>query len=70
MTRFTDSPYEKMMTNVPQRKAETPCAKTLPPNHPCYGCGNYTGKPCVGLCTKEMNAWLNERRKPHEAGHC
>ena len=70
MTRFTDSPFEKMMTQKPTGRAEKPCPSSLPHDHPCYGCGNYDGSPCVGLCAKKMNTWLKERRKNRETGNC
>ena len=35
---------------------------SLPHSHPCYGCGNY-GSPCVGICHREMERWLKERKR-------
>ena len=68
MTRFTDSPYERMMTRSPEGGKETSRPSSLPPSHPCYGCGNY-GQPCVGFCHRQLTAWLRERRnKNHETG--
>ena len=59
MTRFTDSPYERMMTRRPEGGKETSRPPSLPQSHPCYGCGNYRpGQPCVGFCHKELTAWL------------
>ena len=52
MTRFTDSPYEKIMTEIPRGRKGTSCP-SLPENHECYGCGNYGG-PCVGFCHREL----------------
>ena len=68
MTRFTDSPYESMMTRRPEggnrpeggKSASRP--PSLSPSHPCYGCGNY-GQPCVGICHREMERWLKERKR-------
>lgn len=72
MTRFTDSPFEYMMTQKPQAgrlsNAEPP---PLPPDHladdlrSCYGCGYGNGRPCVGFCMKEIQ---NSRCKPVEKG--
>ena len=59
MTRFTDSPYERMMTRRPEGGKEISRPPSLPHNHPCYGCGNY-GSPCVGICHREMERWLKE----------
>ncbi|MCR1839852.1 MULTISPECIES: hypothetical protein [Lachnospiraceae] len=64
MTRFTDSPYERMMTRRPEGGKKTSRPPSLPPSHPCYGCGNY-GSPCVGVCHREMSRWLKERRNHH-----
>ncbi|OUP54922.1 hypothetical protein [Pseudoflavonifractor sp. An184] len=71
MTRFTDSPYERMMTRRPEGGKETSRPPSLSPGHPCYGCGNYRpGQPCVGFCHRQLTAWLRERRmKKHEAGN-
>ena len=69
MTRFTDSPYERMMTRRPESGKDTSRPLSLPKSHPCYGCGNY-GQPCVGVCHREMERWLKKRRKTnHEAGN-
>ena len=62
MTRFTDSPFETMMTRIPEDGKETSRPPSLSPSHPCYGCGNYE-KSCVGICHREMSRWLKERRK-------
>ena len=62
MTRFTDSPYERMMTRRPEGGKETSRPPSLPQSHPCYGCGNY-GSPCVGVCHREMERWLKERKR-------
>lgn len=71
MTRFTNSPYEKIMTQVPRGRKETSCP-SLPENHECYGCGNY-GSPCVGFCHRELlkNHTSVQSEKggiPHETG--
>lgn len=63
MTRFTNSPYEMMMTQKPTGRIKKSCPSPLPQNHPCYGCGNYTGQPCVGICQRELNQWLKERKR-------
>ncbi|MFQ6806621.1 MAG: hypothetical protein ACLRT5_18750 [Lachnospiraceae bacterium] len=70
MTRFTNSPYERMMTHRPEGGKETSRPPSLSPGHPCYGCGNYNPtQPCVGFCHRQLTAWLHERRmKNHEAG--
>ncbi len=60
----TDSPYERMMTRRPEGGKETSRPPSLPHSHPCYGCGNY-GRPCVGICHREMSRWLKERRNHH-----
>ena len=52
MTRFTDSPYEPMMTRRPEGGKAASRPPSLSP-----------GQPCVGFCHKELTAWLRERRK-------
>lgn len=55
MARFTDSPYEYMMSQKPQSgrisEAEPP---RFPPGHKCHGCPYGRGKPCVGMCMKDL----------------
>ncbi len=65
MTRFTDSPYERMMTRRPEGGKETfPVLPLCPKATPVMVCGNY-GSPCVGVCHREMSRWLKERRNHH-----
>ena len=46
MTRFTDSPYEPMMTRRPEGGKAASRPPSLSPGHPCYGCGTYRpGQP-------------------------
>lgn len=61
MTRFTDSPFERMMTQKPEGRKKTSRPPSLPKSHPCCGCGNY-GRPCVGFCHRELEKQLKERR--------
>ena len=39
MTRFTDSPYERMMTRRPEGGKETSRPPSLPHNHPAMAAG-------------------------------
>lgn len=61
MTWFTDSPFERMMTRIPKGNGGPP-PPPLPPDHPCYGCGNY-GAPCAGFCHREIEARWKKGRK-------
>lgn len=54
--------YERMMTRRLEGGRETSRPPSLPHNHPCYGCGSY-GSPCVGICHREMERWLKERKR-------
>lgn len=58
MTRFTNSPYEKMMQEVPteQREIHGPPAvlSHLPPGHPCHGCPYGRDAPCLGVCYRDL----------------
>lgn len=38
MTRFTDSPYERMMVQIPTETREAHGPPAFPPGHPCHGC--------------------------------
>ena len=71
MTRFTDSPYEPMMTRRPEDGRDTSRPPSLSSGHPCYGCGNYQyGQPCVGVCQRELTRWLRERKRKNETCDC
>ena len=50
MTRFTDSPYEKMMQQVPTEGREV----HGPPGHPCHGCPYRRDAPCLGVCYRDL----------------
>lgn len=51
MICFTDSPYEKMMTQKPAGRQEAPAPPALPPDHPCFGCPY---RPCMGVCYRKL----------------
>ncbi len=53
MTRFTDSPYERMMTQVPTEQREVYGPPALPPGHPCHGCPYRRDAPCLGVCCRK-----------------
>ncbi|AYF41831.1 hypothetical protein CN246_09450 [Ethanoligenens harbinense] len=49
---FTDSPFERMMKQVPR-----PCRGTVrkpPPGSPCRKCEYWRGAPCVGICYRKL----------------
>ena len=52
--RFTDSPYERMMTQVPTEMREAHGPPVRPPDHPCYGCPYGRDAPCIGICYKKL----------------
>lgn len=53
MTWFTDSPFERMMREVPKAQPPEPVPqKAAPKGHPCYGCGQY-GAICVRPCYRD-----------------
>ena len=54
MIRFTDSPYERMMTQVPTEPREAHGPPVRPPDHPCYGCPYGRDAPCIGICYKKL----------------
>ncbi|MBQ6999739.1 MAG: hypothetical protein IJN67_01675 [Oscillospiraceae bacterium] len=61
MTHFTDSPYERMMTQKPSGGASLH-RNTLPKDHPCYGC-TFVDQVCVGICHRELLAHLEKGKK-------
>lgn len=59
MTWFTDSPFEKMMTQKPKhgRHGDTPPVSQSPA---CTGCPYNKGlSPCIGYCIKKLQAKKN-----------
>ena len=55
MTQFTDSPYERMMQQIPdERRAADLSPPVFPPGHPCHGCPYGRGAPCVGICYRKL----------------
>ena len=53
--RFTDSPYEKIMTQTPEERgaADFP-PPPFPPGHPCHGCAYGRDRPCLGICYRKI----------------
>ena len=54
MIRFTDSPYDRMMTQGPAETREAHGPPVRPPDHPCYGCPYGRDAPCIGICYKKL----------------
>ena len=54
MIRFTDSPYEKMMQQVPTEQREAHGPPAYPPGHPCHGCPYGRDAPCLGVCYRKL----------------
>lgn len=52
--RFTDSPYERMMTQKPTAGREVREPPALPADHPCHGCAYGRDTPCLGICWREL----------------
>lgn len=57
MTRFTNSLYERMMTQKPQmgRLSEMDPPR-FRPSYKCHGCPYGRDRPCIGLCLKDIQA--------------
>lgn len=66
MGRFTDSPYEYMMTEQPSsgQARETRTAPVL--SDKCQGCPYGRARPCVGFCLKDLMADIGKKRRSHE----
>ena len=54
MTRFTDSPYERIMTQIPTNRREAHMPPAYPPGHPCHGCSYGRDAPCLGVCYQKL----------------
>lgn len=50
---FTDSPYEKMMKQVP-RPSQGRAAQKPSRRFSCRECGYWDGRACVGVCYREL----------------
>lgn len=64
MTRFTDSPYEYMMTQKPYVGKETdsePVAQLSESR--CVSCPYGKEKPCIGVCIQKLLSEKTDRRK-------
>lgn len=57
MRTFTDSPYERMMMQVPH-KPRPIRPVTVPKDHPCHGCKRY-GEGCVLPCYRNIVNFKN-----------
>ena len=53
MRTFTNSPYERMMMQVP-RKSRPDYPAPAPTGHPCHGCKRY-GEGCVLPCYRGIS---------------
>ncbi|NBJ95064.1 hypothetical protein D5281_21505 [bacterium 1xD42-62] len=58
--RFTNSPFERMMTQRPSPGRAAPASPVHPPGHPCHRCPYGLNAPCVGICYKNLK---KEREK-------
>ncbi len=55
MAVFTDSSFEHMMRQKPgPGKAAGEGNIQYPPGHKCNGCPYGRGRPCIGVCLKEI----------------
>lgn len=52
MTWFTDSPFEKMMTQRPNGRRDN--APPVPVSPVCASCPYRGQAPCVGYCSKNL----------------
>lgn len=52
--RFTDSPCEGLMTQVPTARREVHGPPARPPGHPCRGCPYGRDSPCLGTCCRKL----------------
>ena len=57
--RFTNSPYEKMMREIP--RYERPAPPKAAAHSPCHGCPYWRGICCVS-CYRELLGGAKDRR--------
>lgn len=57
--RFTNSPYEKMMQEIP--RYERPESPKAPAGSSCHGCPYWRGIGCV-TCYRELLGGAKDRR--------
>ena len=60
MRYFTDSPYERMMQEVPRARREDEVPPVLPGNKPCKIC-QYNRPVCIGVLCRY---WVKRNKKP------
>jgi|GEM_PF-4845050 len=60
MRYFTDSPYERLMQEVPDGMDLSPAV--LPESHFCYGCAHYGGC-CFALCHRRLDKMGNTMKQ-------
>lgn len=57
MTWFTDSPFEKMMTQKPGHGRHGDNTPSVPHSPACTGCPYHKElSPCIGYCIKKLQA--------------
>lgn len=61
MSQFTDSPYERLMKQVPEAGKGTEKRR----DDKCQGCPYGRGRPCVGICMAQL---LNRRKSGKKKG--
>ena len=54
MTRFTESPYVRLMQQTPAGLERPQAAPDRPPGHPCRGCPYGRDTPCLGVCYRKL----------------
>ena len=63
---FTDSPFERMMKQVP--RAYHPEPSQPPIGSACRGCPFWRGMACVGTCYKDLTLPQKEAITPGQVG--
>jgi len=62
MTRFTDSPYEYMMSQKPHaERTQEKAPQAHATDNKCEGCAYGQGRRCVGICMKDLIASSKKR---------
>lgn len=59
MSQFTDSPYERLMKQIPEAGRRAGNGN----NDKCRGCPYGRGQPCVGICMARMLRGKSGKKK-------
>ena len=54
MRYFTDSPFERMMMQIPRHRQKSQPKPPPSRSRLCHGCPYVRSTPCMGVCYREL----------------